>query len=42
MDSGLPELKPLSAIIWVVVGKLVADLTESLPVISAGKPAQLL
>ena len=42
MDGGLPALKLLSRIVWVVVGKLVADLTKSLPVISARKPAQLL
>ena len=43
MNSGLPAFKPLSGIIWIVVGKLVTDLTESLPLISAaGKPAQLL
>ena len=38
MDGGLPALKPLSGIVWVVVGKLVANLTESLPVICNDPP----
>jgi len=42
MDSGLPAFKPFRWTIWIVVGKLIADLTKSLPVISALKPAQLL
>jgi len=42
MDGGLPAFKTLSGMVRVVVSKLVADLAESLPVISASQPAQLL
>ena len=42
MDGGLQAFKALSGTIWIIMGKLVADLAEKLPVVSAGEPAQLL
>jgi hypothetical protein len=42
MHGGLPALKTLSGIVRVVMCKLVADLAETLPIISASQPAQLL
>jgi hypothetical protein len=42
MYGGSPALKTLSEIVRVVMRELIADLAETLPVISASQPAQLL
>jgi phosphoribosylformylglycinamidine synthase II len=42
VDSGLQSLKALCGVVRVIVGKLVADLAQGLPFVSAGQPTQLL